>query len=122
MSTYELTDFMDAARVDVHVDRGLESRVHERKEHSTDGNWHVASGAFDGDLLEIISPSTEESVGRMPAAGPTEIDLAEASAQSAFKDGPWAQMILADRAGYLRQFAAELQARRDQGRGDRDRQ
>jgi betaine-aldehyde dehydrogenase len=88
--------------------------VFERKEHFIGGNWHAAGAAFDGDLLEVISPSTEEIVGRVPAAGPAEVDLAVASAQSAFKDGPWARMTLAERAGYLRQFETELQARRDQ--------
>jgi aldehyde dehydrogenase (NAD+) len=85
--------------------------VFERKEHFIGGNWRTASG---GDLLEVISPSTEEIVGRVPVAGPAEIDLAVASARSAFTDGPWSRMSLADRAGYLRRFAAELQTRRDQ--------
>jgi aldehyde dehydrogenase (NAD+) len=85
--------------------------VFELKEHFIGGNWRTASGA---DPLEVISPSTEEIVGRVPVAGPAEIDLAVASARSAFTDGPWSRMSLADRAGYLRRFAAELQTRRDQ--------
>jgi betaine-aldehyde dehydrogenase len=88
-----------------------EPRVFERKEHFIGGNWHTASG---GDLLDVISPSTEEIVGRVPVAGPAEIDLAVAAARSAFSDGPWTRMSLAERAGYLRQFAAALQARRDE--------
>jgi len=83
--------------------------VFERKEHFIGGTWHTASG---GDLLEVISPSTEEVVGRVPVAGPAEIDQAVASARKAFADGPWTTMTLADRAGYLRTFAAELQKRR----------
>jgi betaine-aldehyde dehydrogenase len=83
--------------------------VFDRKEHFIGGSWHTASG---GDLLEVISPSTEEIVGRVPVAGPAEIDLAVRTARSAFTDGPWSRMSLAERAGYLRQFAAELQARR----------
>jgi acyl-CoA reductase-like NAD-dependent aldehyde dehydrogenase len=65
--------------------------VFDRKEHFIGGNWHTASG---GDLLEVISPSTEEIVGRVPVAGPAEIDLAVATARSAFTDGPWTRMSL----------------------------
>jgi aldehyde dehydrogenase (NAD+) len=85
--------------------------VFERREHFIGGDWRTASG---GDQLEVISPSTEEIVGRVPVTGPAEIDLAVATARSAFTDGPWSRMSLADRAGYLRRFAAELQTRRDQ--------
>jgi len=84
--------------------------VFERKEHFIGGNWHRAGG---GDLLEVISPSTEEVVGRVPVAGPAEIDLAVETARSAF-GGPWSRMDLAERAGYLRQLVAELHARREE--------
>jgi aldehyde dehydrogenase (NAD+) len=85
--------------------------VFERKDHFIGGNWQRADG---GDLLEVISPSTEEVVGRVPAAGPAEIDLAVGAARSAFAGGPWSRMSLAERAGYLRQLAAELHARREE--------
>ena len=83
----------------------------DRKEHFIGGSWRTATG---GDLLEVISPSTEEVVGRVPVAGPAEIDQAVASAVRAFADGPWRRLSLAERAGYLRRLAAELQARREQ--------
>ena len=83
----------------------------DRKEHFIGGNWRTATG---GDLLEVISPSTEEVVGRVPVAGPAEIDQAVASAGEAFESGPWRRLSLAERAGYLRRLAAELQARREQ--------
>jgi aldehyde dehydrogenase (NAD+) len=84
----------------------------DRKEHFIGGHWHAASG--DGDFIEVISPSTEEVVGRVPAAGPAEIDLAVAKARSAFDSGPWSRMPLAERAVYVREFAGALCARRDQ--------
>ena len=83
----------------------------DRKEHFIGGSWRTATG---GDLLEVISPSTEEIVGRVPVAGPAEIDQAVASAGEAFAAGPWRRLSLAERAGYLRRLAAELQARREQ--------
>jgi len=85
--------------------------VFDRKEHFIGGNWHRADG---GDLLEVISPSTEEVVGRVPVAGPAEIDEAVASGRKAFETGPWRRMSLAERAGYLRRLVAELRARREQ--------
>src|ERR1700677_4642662 len=88
-----------------------EPRVFDRKEHFIGGNWHPASG---GDLLDVISPSTEEVVGRVPVAGPAEIDLAVGAARAAFADGPWSRLSLAERAAYLRRFVAELQARREE--------
>ena len=81
----------------------------DRKEHFIGGSWHPASG---GDLLEVISPSTEEIVGRVPVAGPAEIDLAVQTARNAFSHGPWSRMSLADRAGYLRRLVTELDTRR----------
>ena len=83
----------------------------DRKEHFIGGSWRTATG---GDLLEVISPSTEEVVGRVPVAGPAEIDQAVASAREAFETGPWRRLSLAERAGYLRRLVAELQARREQ--------
>jgi betaine-aldehyde dehydrogenase len=86
--------------------------MYDRKEHFIGGNWHPARSG--GDLIEVISPSTEEVVGWVPVAGIAEIDLAVAAARKAFEDGPWPRMSLAERASYLREFAAELKARRDQ--------
>jgi aldehyde dehydrogenase (NAD+) len=85
--------------------------VFDRKEHFIGGSWRTATG---GDLLEVISPSTEEVVGRVPVAGTAEIDEAVASARNAFEKGPWRRLSLAERAGYLRRLAAELRARREQ--------
>jgi aldehyde dehydrogenase (NAD+) len=85
--------------------------VFDRKEHFIGGSWRTATG---GDLLEVISPSTEEVVGRVPVAGPAEIDEAVASARRAFETGPWRRLSLAERAGALRRLVAELQARREQ--------
>jgi aldehyde dehydrogenase (NAD+) len=87
------------------------TRVFDRKEHFIGGSWRTATG---GDLIEVISPSTEEVVGRVPAAGPAEIDEAVASAGKAFAAGPWRRMSLAERAGCLRRLAAELHTRREQ--------
>jgi aldehyde dehydrogenase (NAD+) len=84
--------------------------VFDRKEHFIGGSWRTSTG---GDLLEVISPSTEEVVGRVPIAGPAEIDEAVASARNAFEQGPWRRMSLAERADSLRRLAAELHARRE---------
>ena len=83
----------------------------DRKEHFIGGTWHAARSG--GDLIEVISPSTEEVVGRVPVAGPAEIDLAVATARSAFESGPWPRMSLAERAGYLRELVAALRAHRE---------
>lgn len=86
--------------------------MYVRKEHFIGGSWHAASG--DGGIIDVLSPSTEEVAGRVPVAGPGDIDLAVASARSAFESGPWPRLSLAERAGYLRELTAALMARRDE--------
>lgn len=49
--------------------------------------WHKeASGGW----LELIEPATEQPLATVPAAGPSEIDLALSAACRAFRQAPWA--------------------------------
>jgi betaine-aldehyde dehydrogenase len=82
-----------------------------RNEHFIGGDWVPAAGA---DVLEIVSPSTEEVVGRVPAATASEADLAVAGARAAFDVGSWPQLSIAERAGYLRRFVDALDTRREE--------
>jgi acyl-CoA reductase-like NAD-dependent aldehyde dehydrogenase len=49
------------------------------------------------DVLEVICPSTEEVAGRLPAATPSDLDRAVASARDAFDRGPWPRTGIAER-------------------------
>ena len=73
-----------------------------------DGAWRAAKSdrSFD-----VISPRSEERVGRVPAASRADIDDAVAAARRAFDEGPWPRMSPAERAEYLSRIAAGIQKR-----------
>ncbi|WP_327356478.1 aldehyde dehydrogenase [Streptomyces sp. NBC_01304] len=49
------------------------------------------------DVIEVISPHTEEVIGRVPHAAPADVDRAVAVARKAFEEGPWPRMSLEER-------------------------
>jgi len=72
------------------------------------GRW-VDSGS--GRTLEVISPVTEQVVGRVPIATLDEVDRAVAAARTAFDEGPWPRLPLAERADRLRRLVEAILAR-----------
>lgn len=74
------------------------------------GGWSSSSGS---EGIEIISPSTEEKVGRVAKATTADMDRAVAAARHAFDDGPWPRMSGPERAAYLRRIAEEMGKRAD---------
>ena len=65
-------------------------------------------------VIEVISPSTEEVVARVPEAREADVDRAVAEARDAFDSGPWRWMPAPERAEYLTRFADEITARVDE--------
>jgi aldehyde dehydrogenase (NAD+) len=63
---------------------------------------------------DVISPRTEEVIGRVPLAVPADIDRAVAAARAAFDDGEWPRWAPADRAAALRGLADRLDRRADE--------
>ncbi|WP_199553040.1 aldehyde dehydrogenase [Streptomyces sp. N35] len=49
------------------------------------------------DVIEVISPHTEEVIGRVPHAARGDVDRAVAAARRAFDEGPWPRMSLDER-------------------------
>jgi aldehyde dehydrogenase (NAD+) len=72
------------------------------------GSWRKPA---TDDVIEVISPITEELIATIPAASPADVDAAVAAARRAFDDGPWPRMTPAERAGYLRRVRDEVRAR-----------
>src|SRR5262245_47792497 len=64
--------------------------------------------------IEVISPSTEEVVGRVPAPSAEDVDRAVRAAREAFDHGPWPRTPVAERAAVLRRIADGLEARADE--------
>src|SRR3569833_2043623 len=50
------------------------------------GEWVSPAGTG---VIDVVSPHTEEVVGRVPEATPADIDRAVAAARDAFDNGPW---------------------------------
>lgn len=74
------------------------------------GDWTPAS---PGEGIDIISPATEEKVGRVACATAADMDRAVAVAREAFDNGPWPRMSGPERAVFLRRIAAEMAKRAD---------
>lgn len=66
------------------------------------GEWVAAAGS---ETIEVISPHTEEVIGRAPEGGPADIDRAVAAARAAFDDGPWPRLDPGDRAALVGRIA-----------------
>ncbi|MGH2686862.1 MAG: aldehyde dehydrogenase [Actinomycetota bacterium] len=83
----------------------------ERDQLFIGGGWAKPSGAG---VIEVISPSTEEIVGRVPEAAEADIDRAVEAARAAFDRGPWPRMAAAERAEVMEKLSGLLQARSEE--------
>jgi betaine-aldehyde dehydrogenase len=66
------------------------------------GEWVDSSS---GETSEVIDPSTEEVVARVPKATVDDAERAIQAARKAFDEGPWGKTTAEDRAKYLRRVA-----------------
>ncbi len=67
------------------------------------GEWVSPSGTG---TIDVINPTTEEVVGRVPDATEADVDKAVAAAREAFDNGPWPRMAPAERADILTKVSA----------------
>ncbi|MGH7270004.1 MAG: aldehyde dehydrogenase family protein, partial [Polyangiaceae bacterium] len=65
------------------------------------------------DYVHVISPSSEETIGRFPAAVEADVDDAVAAARQAFDEGPWPTMPLEERIAIVAQLRPLLVSRLD---------
>ncbi|MBV8463489.1 MAG: aldehyde dehydrogenase [Acidimicrobiales bacterium] len=63
--------------------------------------------------FDVMSPSTEEIVGRVPEAQQADIDRAVATARAAFDRGPWPRMTPAERGAVLAKVAEAVRNEMD---------
>jgi betaine-aldehyde dehydrogenase len=78
------------------------------KELYIGGDWVAPSGS---DVIEVVSPASEEVIGQVPHGTPADVDKAVAAARQAFDKGPWPRMSPVERAEVLARLSAGLQAR-----------
>jgi aldehyde dehydrogenase (NAD+) len=62
------------------------------------GDWVAPAG---GKRLTVVSPYTEQPVGRVPLGSVADIDRAVVAARRAFDLGPWPRMTLGERQAVL---------------------
>jgi aldehyde dehydrogenase (NAD+) len=86
----------------------VDDRLMYRPNFFIGGEWAAPAGPG---RLGVVSPSTEEVVGDVPAATAADIDRAVGAARSAFDDGPWPRMTPAERADVLARAAGILRKR-----------
>ncbi|WP_328736918.1 aldehyde dehydrogenase family protein [Streptomyces bobili] len=74
-----------------------------------DGAWRPAAGQ---DVIEVLNPADEQIIGRVPAAGPEDVDAAVRAARAALP--AWAATPPAERAARLTALRDVLAARKDE--------
>ncbi|MFI0407526.1 aldehyde dehydrogenase [Actinomadura sp. 3N508] len=67
------------------------------------GEWAAPSGTG---TIDVISPHTEEVIGRVPEGTEADMDAAVAAARHAFDHGPWPRMTPAERAEIVGRLSA----------------
>ncbi len=81
-------------------------RVHDR--FYIGGQWVEPAGSA---TIDVISPHTEEVVGRVPEGTAADMDRAVAAARDAFDNGPWPRLDPQDRAAAVARLADLYAAR-----------
>jgi aldehyde dehydrogenase (NAD+) len=66
------------------------------------GEWVQPAGSG---VIDVISPHSEERVGRVPEGTEADIDRAVAVARQAFDEGEWPRLEPEERAGIVRKFS-----------------
>ena len=74
-----------------------------------DGGWRAPAG---GKTIDVISPSTETAIGRIPEGTAQDADVAVRAARAAFD--PWAATTAQERAGFLAKIHEGLKARAEE--------
>ena len=72
------------------------------------GEWVDPAGT---DVIEVISPHSEEIVGRVPEGTTADIDRAVAAARTAFDEGEWPRMSPEERIAAVQRFSDIYAAR-----------
>ncbi|MGI5492139.1 aldehyde dehydrogenase [Microtetraspora malaysiensis] len=75
------------------------------------GDWVAPVGTG---TIDVVSPHTEEVVGRVPDGTAADMDRAVAAAREAFDNGPWPRMSMAERAAVVGRLAEIYAARQNE--------
>ena len=67
-----------------------------------------------GEIFEVISPHTEQSIAEVTAAGPADVEVAVNAARAAFDSGPWGRAEPLERVAAIRRLADVYDQRREE--------
>jgi aldehyde dehydrogenase (NAD+) len=76
--------------------------VHDYDKLFIGGEWVEPAGTG---TIDVISPHSEERVGRVPEGTPADVDKAVAAARQAFDEGDWPRLSAEERQQAVRRFA-----------------
>ncbi len=82
--------------------------MHEHDRFYIGGEWVAPAGSG---TIDVISPHTEEVIGRVPDGTAADMDRAVGAARDAFDNGPWPRMAPAERAEAVARLADLYAAR-----------
>jgi len=86
-----------------------EQTIREYKRHYINGAWQDATS---DDTLDVINPTTEEIIARIPQGTADEATQAVEAARAAFDS--WSQTPLAERTAFLRKIHEKMAERSDE--------
>ncbi len=75
------------------------------------GEWADPLGR---DTIDVISPHTEQVIGRVPHASRADVDRAVAAARRAFDDGPWPRTSLDERIAVITRIKDAIAVRHEE--------
>jgi aldehyde dehydrogenase (NAD+) len=67
-----------------------------------------------GEAIEVVSPHTEQVIGRVPHASRADVDRAVAAARRAFDEGPWPRMALEERIAVVGRIKDAIAVRHEE--------
>src|SRR6195952_5899545 len=75
---------------------------YDRDAFFIDGDWAAPASS---DVLEVVSPHSEQVVARVPEGSVGDIDSAVAAARRAFDEGPWPRLSPQERIDVVQAFS-----------------
>ncbi len=85
--------------------------MHEHTRLYIGGDWVVPSST---DVIDVVSPHSEETIARVAAPATADIDRAVNAARRAFDEGPWPHTDPEERVDVVRTLLGLYEPRRDE--------
>jgi aldehyde dehydrogenase (NAD+) len=98
-------------RPDVTGVRGGASAVRDHGELFIGGTWTAPSSDA---TIDVVSPASEDRIGRVPSASTADVDSAVGAARAAFDSGAWSGLPVAERVAVIARLSSAIKSRADE--------